>query len=337
MPRVNNLQVLRALAATGVAFVHVGQYLHFHAVGSFGVDVFFVISGFVMAQICESGRTEHFLLRRIMRIVPFYWAMTLLLFVLAMTAPGFVRETRANPADLIRSLLFIPFRKATGQLQPLLFLGWSLNYEMYFYCVLAACLRLWPRRAVPLAIAIIVAIMCVCGAFHSVFAEFYGNFMVLEFCAGCLVFYAYRAVPALAARGWRYALCAMAVASAVAVLRPEVSLIYPAGTRALNFGIPAACLVAAFVGLSRGGLDSTSWWLVLVGDASYALYLIHPFVEIGLIRFLPMLLPFLTQNRSLLVACLLAGVICAAVLVYRLVDEPMQKFLSRILKKALTG
>lgn len=112
--KINNLQSLRALAADVVVFRHIGQQLHFHAIGTFGVDIFFVLSGFVTAQICQSGRTEWFSLHRMTRIVPLYYGATLFLFLAAMIAPGPLIETRPNTAYLLLCLLFSPFRKATG-------------------------------------------------------------------------------------------------------------------------------------------------------------------------------------------------------------------------------
>jgi exopolysaccharide production protein ExoZ len=325
--KINNLQALRALAAGVVAFRHIGQQLHFHAIGSFGVDIFFVISGFVMAQICESGKTEWFLLRRIARIVPLYWGATLLLFGLAMIAPGLLIETRPNAVYLLLSLLFIPFRKATGQIEPFLFLGWTLNFEMYFYVLLSVSLLLWPKRAVWLAAAMIAAVFLLLTGGSSVYSLFYGDSIVLEFVAGSILFYLYNALEQKRARRLRFVFLALAVLALGAIPWPDFLYPIPPNMRGIYLGIPAACLVGAIVGLSRGGFDSPWRWIVLLGDASYVMYLIHPFVEIGLEKLFLSLAPALTNHIVIMSSLLLIGVALASVVIYRTVDLPIQRLL----------
>ena len=81
--KVNNIQVLRALAAVLVVTFHTGYiWPSGHGVGSFGVDIFFVISGYIMARICDSN-PSFFLRRRLIRIIPPYWVLPFLVFALA--------------------------------------------------------------------------------------------------------------------------------------------------------------------------------------------------------------------------------------------------------------
>jgi exopolysaccharide production protein ExoZ len=122
--KLNNIQVLRAFAAIAVIFFHTGlTFPYLHPFGSFGVDVFFVISGYIMARILDasSGSNSDFFLRhRILRIVPPYWFFTFCLFAIAYVAPQLMESTkvmtgtRANGMELLKSLLFIPFLKRSG-------------------------------------------------------------------------------------------------------------------------------------------------------------------------------------------------------------------------------
>lgn len=327
IPKINNLQALRALAAGVVAFRHIGQQLHFHAIGSFGVDIFFVISGFLMAEICESGKTEGFLYRRIARIVPLYWGATLALFAICITAPGLLIEARPNALYLLLSLLFIPFRKATGQIEPFLFLGWTLNFEMYFYVLLSVSLLIWPKRAVLFTTGIIVLVFLLMAGGTSVPALFYGDSIVLEFIGGSIVFYLYNALRPQQARRFRFLFLAVAVIAIGAIPWPDFLLPIPTNMRAVYLGIPATLLVASVLGLSRAGFDSPWRWIVLLGDASYVIYLIHPFVEIGLEKLLLFLIPALSQHAAIISLLLLAGVAVASVVIYRTVDLPIQHLL----------
>jgi exopolysaccharide production protein ExoZ len=122
--RLNNIQVLRAFAAIAVVVFHTGfVFPYLHPFGSFGVDVFFVISGYIMARILDpaSGSVGAFFFRhRLLRIGPPYWFFTLLLFFVALRAPQLMGATRASASDLLQSLFFIPFAKGDGLIQPLL-------------------------------------------------------------------------------------------------------------------------------------------------------------------------------------------------------------------------
>src|SRR5262249_27989563 len=126
-------------------------------VGGHGVDVFFAISGFIIAYI-GARAPDRFLLRRLIRIVPFYWAATLVVFGAAALSPQILRSTRADVVQLLCSLFFIPRETSYAGMFPTLVLGWSLNYEMYFYVVFALALAVAPRRAPLVCSLVIVAI-----------------------------------------------------------------------------------------------------------------------------------------------------------------------------------
>jgi exopolysaccharide production protein ExoZ len=113
--------------------------LGFDTFGGGGVDIFFVISGFIMVYTTQSHHVGpfSFFVNRVVRIVPIYWLLTLAVFTLAVIAPHLLGATRAAPSELLKSLLFIPFAKSNGAVQPILFLGWTLNYEMFFYMLFA--------------------------------------------------------------------------------------------------------------------------------------------------------------------------------------------------------
>src|SRR6185369_8232476 len=100
-----NLHLLRVIAALGVVYFHItsvaGLKLDWD-VGSRGVDVFFVISGFIIAYIGTS-KPEQFFVRRLIRVVPFYWAATLVVFAMVMRFPELFHTTTANVRHLLAS------------------------------------------------------------------------------------------------------------------------------------------------------------------------------------------------------------------------------------------
>ncbi len=280
--KISNLQAVRAFAAIIVAFFHTGYvYGTLHAVGSFGVDIFFVLSGYIMARICEKTPT-YFLRRRLIRIVPPYWTLTLLLFAVASRFPQLMGNTRPHVSELLKSLFFIPFFKESGLIRPLLFVGWSLNYEMLFYLLIWISLFLLPRWPLLLPSAVIVAGHIAAAAAHpqGVLGAFLAEPFILEFPLGALAYYLARAVPAAAAVRWRWGSLGLVLGCTGALVllqlfRPPLSHTAEGSL----YDLLSMLVVLGTSLLSQGGWDTRLAWVVLIGDASYVLYLAHPYCE----------------------------------------------------------
>ncbi|MDE8346118.1 MAG: acyltransferase, partial [Acidocella sp.] len=211
-----NLQGLRALAAASVAFSHIAHdalqnTAHpSHVVGMVsalmpwgaGVDIFFVISGFVIvhasAPLFATGHSGllTFLQRRLARIVPLYWLMTAAFLAVLWLGHSAIHGDIGGWRYIIASFLFIPWPRPDGLMEPAFGLGWTLNFEMFFYLVFTPFLWLPRHLALPGAItafAIFVAI----GHFHPFTTPclaFWSQPIILEFCTGM-------ALAGLAARG----------------------------------------------------------------------------------------------------------------------------------------
>ena len=288
-----NLHLLRAIAALAVAYFHITSEAGLNlrvSIGSHGVDVFFVISGFIIAYI-SARSPDRFLLRRIIRIVPFYWTATLAVFVAAAVAPHILRSTRADYAQLLCSLFFLPRETSSAGTAPTLILGWSLNYEMYFYVMFAGALAVAPRHA-PLVCSVgIVAIawlIGVSGVSHPS-VRFYARPLVFEFVYGVCAFYLFAAAerhidwfarrPRIRWGLWFFALGAT-VFIGLEEFRGGFGL-----PRFVAAGAPAFVLVLAALLLERVyGVNVHSNIVSLVGESSYIQYLTHPYVIYGLLR-----------------------------------------------------
>jgi peptidoglycan/LPS O-acetylase OafA/YrhL len=290
---IANIQALRAFAALMVVFLHLtsneGLQTGF-SFGKFGIDVFFVISGFIISQITAVD-SSNFFLKRLIRIVPFYWAATFAIFIVAHFAPHVLRHATANATTLAYSLFFIPHdRPPYPWPWPLMALGWTLNYEMYFYAIFAVALKL----SAPYAKAICAAaILCVFGLTHlidphSPAEAYYGNPIVLEFIYGMIVFEILRRLPKLshlATRRDRWFIFTIAVLAIVVVWLPFQELMFGYEHEYLTAGVPAAIGVAAVLILElRYGFASKNYALLLLGEVSYVLYLSHPYVIFGIVR-----------------------------------------------------
>ena len=275
------LQSLRALAALAVVVFHAGRYVPAHLPepawrwGEFGVDVFFVVSGFVMMVATRPGATwREFVPRRAIRILPMYWLATLLMAALVLAAPRLFIAAVVTPAHFALSLALWPHYSPAmpGEVVPLLVPGWTLAYELYFYLVFAVCLRLVPAvRAVAVTGVLLAGFWLapLAGDATSVaWIEFVANPIVLEFAFGMGVALAWQG-------GWRlpprlaWPLVVLAAAAIVAFATPA--------SRVWVAGLAGAAMVWAMASapLARTAIGRA---LEVLGDASYSLYLLHPFV-----------------------------------------------------------
>ncbi len=253
-----------------------------------GVDLFFVISGFVMVHSSRDlfgspAAILPFLRRRLARIVPIYWAATALF--LALTLLGLVGGGRPAPgaAEIAASFAFWPTLRPDGLVQPIYSLGWTLNYEMLFYLLFALALPLRRELAVPILVAVLM-LMVAAGQLvpPSLTAlHYWTRPIILEFGFGMMI--GHMALTGLRpTRGMAAVLLAMALV--LLVLGRLVPGLPP--ERALLYGLPAALLVMAALAFEdTGATGPIGRFAAQLGDASYALYLLHPFALRGLAVF----------------------------------------------------
>lgn len=337
--RINGLQILRAFAALAVVEFHTGiTFGHWHVLGAFGVDIFFVLSGFVMAMVSLQERNQFFA-RRLIRILPPYWTFTLITFAAFRLMPSLDAASPRGVEFLVKSLFFIPYAHGDGTITPILVPGWTLNYEMCFYLLFAGALILWNRRASWLAILLLATVMLTAHLFPgTTLGVFYSKNIMLEFVAGILSFHVYRSAKPEACRKLRIPLY-------FALLISLCLLPWYEGTQFYNstcgsndnrvwFIIFSYALLQSVVLIARSGHDFNNKALVLIGDASYTLYLLHLLIVSVFKHFVPRKVPLLQANLPLgsLVAIALS-LVCALV-VYVYLERPVHRWLnSRLLNK----
>jgi exopolysaccharide production protein ExoZ len=331
-----NIQALRFVAAMMVLYAHllnetVGHGLplsqpaqdHTGIAWRTGVDAFFIVSGFIMYYLSHdkfgsARNAATFLKRRFMRVAPMYWLFTALMLIALAVFHDHIIHNDIDLAIAIKSLLFIPTVRADGDTYPILAVGWTLNYEIFFYLMFAAAML--ARRRVGL-IGLVVLFFGLSLAGHGVansmtLAKFYSDPIIVEFLLGIGLAQLYlmgARVPVLA----QWALIAAGFAL-MAVMGRHQSL-----ERWIWGGLPAL-VVAAGMAL---GPEIRGRWLALGGDASYSLYLSHPFVLSALT---------LVWSKAKLatdgwIYVLVGLVLCtaAAVAVYRFIETPMLAWLRR--------
>lgn len=327
-----NVQALRGLAAFLVVFVHleamarlVGLPADVTVFGNSGVDVFFVISGLIMV-VTTSGRrqtAQGFLRNRVTRIVPLYWAVTFAVFAVALLTPSLLQSTTADPFELAKSLAFIPYQRADGAMHPVVFVGWTLNYEMAFYLVFAAGLLL-PSRSAGLGLS--VAVLAAAAGAGRVFPpsdpvlRFYCAPMILEFGAG-MVLGALFVRDRLPGAGWGWPAVALGVIGLVVMLAGP--WLWPGADRAVMFGIPAVVIVASALVAERAGLTLKAGWIQLLGAASYATYLTHFFCTQAVTKAAERLSAFGPWAVWLLFPAVFVLVAIVGIAVHRRVELPL--------------
>jgi exopolysaccharide production protein ExoZ len=336
------IQALRALAASAVLVAHTGgefeQHLSLHGLmpnfvnGGAGVDLFFVISGFVMVYSSDrlfgySIGFRTFLTRRIIRIVPLYWTMTSVMLLWVMIR-GFAASD-ATPILALASYFFVPYPRPSGPIDPLYGLGWTLNYEMMFYLIFA-CALFAPRK---IAVAITSSILVTMTMIHWLQFPmprqmvFLTDPIILEFVFGmgiALIFRAGVRLPFIAC----CLLIAFAVATPLLLLwTPSLWLWTGPLVRWELWGIPAAMIVTAVVLVEMP--ISVPLLVVALGDASYALYLVHPGVNFG-VRYAAT--HGLFFDAATMPWVYLAGSLCLSVLVAFVVYYGFERSISNFLK-----
>lgn len=331
------VQYLRAIAALLVVWHHLyGEipayepFLSAHgwiSVAAFrgGVDIFFVISGFVMYVSSIDAEPRRFLWRRLARIAPLYWIMTLVVVVLSLGAHSLAQRTEFSWEYLAKSFAFIPYANPghAGEVYPLLVPGWSLNYEMFFYAVFAATLLLecrWRLLAVLTTLCTLVVAGMVLGDSGPIAATYTSPLLVL-FGAGMILGYFYskrRVVFAPLVRN-RWIAVSMIVSGFVLLGGP-----WSGGEPDLF--VSAILIVLGVVALDVSGMTPHWAFLALLGDASYSLYLDHTFM-LSITR---VIWEHLRLNSALAFAALsVAGSVALAVLTYRVIERPTLRLLTQ--------
>jgi exopolysaccharide production protein ExoZ len=332
-----SIQALRAIAALLVFWGHAINAVHLkieadfpHLYGPFGVDLFFVISGFVMVYSSERlfgqpGAPITFFVRRLARIVPLYW--------LATTVLVWFVVPYASTKAVLGSLFFAPHIPSEA---PLLFVGWTLIFEMFFYAVFAIALLGKRRFAVVAGVTIFLISFSVLLAPDSAGPStqpppasgiaYLADPIIIEFVFGMMIALVYRA-------GGRLSMWATMSLIIVGIIWLAVTS--PSLPRPYSAGVAAALIVA---GMSLSSKPSPRYSpfvrsVVFLGDISYSLYCTH-LLTFGLVAWTVTNLAIspLDHAWAYMAAMLTAGLVVAAA-TYLTFEKPTTNFLKKLIKR----
>jgi peptidoglycan/LPS O-acetylase OafA/YrhL len=317
-----------------------GRYAHARdalpdlSLGNAGVDLFFVISGFVIVYASEPlfgrpGAPLRFFTHRAIRIVPLYWLVTTLYIAMAFGIPHFGKDY--SLATVVASYLFVPLRGVDGYVEPVVGQGWTLNYEMLFYVVFT--FAVWAPRRIAVALAATVLLAAVIAgqiaAPASATLVFWSNPIVVEFLLGMAIALAYRDGVRLP-----QPVAVVIMIAGFTLLALGNYAVHVSDQRLIMFGLPAALVVAGAT-FGAFSLHATGWTLLaVVGDASYALYLFHSFAVRGVLMLAARTGLDVARHPWPYLAAAVIGAIAIAVAVHYTFERPVTRLLRRLTQPA---
>ncbi len=340
---LRSVQVMRGLAAVMVLLLHAtevaterfgSRHQNWWAGGA-GVDIFFVISGFVMSLssdrlVSQRGGASEFLKRRLERIVPIYWIATTLKVGLLLWVPALGLRGLGGRWHMVASYLFLPSWNTIHATLPVVPVGWTLNFEMLYYVLfaLALAVKVIPLRLLtPVLTAMALVPLVVHARVYALLT--WCDPILLEFLFGMMLERAWR-------HGWKLrpgvacAVLCLAMSLLVLLPRQDETLLRP-----FLWGLPAMAMLAAALNLEGSLGRRAPRWALLLGDASYSIYLTHGFVLPVLARLLAITLWAGARQMPGVIVASLALCLPAGVMFYFSVELPLIQFFRRRRSNAL--
>jgi len=340
---MSSLQGVRAVAALMVVAFHLNVYilpdvLHGGRVwtgfsaGYAGVEIFFVLSGFIMTLVHrrafgQAGGWVAFLLRRVRRIYPFYWITLGAVLAARLAMDGF--DALPSLEGLAASLLLIP---AQGRV---IEVSWSLSFEMLFYLIFSvSLLNLTLGKLLGAAWFGATAILLVIGADGAVTQFIFSPYNLL-FLFGIIAAGRYHSISV----GTAWALLVTGAAFFGCTALGEVYGFLPVafGMRTVLLGAGAACIICGLAELEWNTALRTPRWIILLGDASYAIYLLHISVMTACAKLIMAFGFDEGAGQWLLFGLLFAAAVVAGVLAHLLIEVPLLRWLAGRRKLAVTA
>ena len=310
-PKIEIVEVFRFLAALSIVFVHIPIV----AVGNFGVDIFFVISGFVM-MVATHKNYSSFFTKRLIRILPTYYLFTVGVFLISFLAPSLLNYTTANWLHLIKSLLFVPFDKNGAGHYPILFLGWTLNYEMYFYALFAIALKISHKYRASITTFFIFIVWLSLNNIKSYPLSIYGSAIVFEFVLGMLIYSLLFEKKFL-----QIVIMILTLIICMYFLKD-----YMFRDRLFKYGFPSFLII--LIAVKFAGSVKMPNLLLQLGGASYMLYLTHPYLIQLFVRFTNWFYGNAFEQFLALVLSLFVTIFSSLVF-YKYLETPTRNYLRR--------
>jgi len=277
---LNNIQMLRGIASLLVVFHHLLP--HYLAMGGdlkliiyisdwgfLGVDIFFIISGFIMAYTTFNkprnlNSAKIFFKHRLFRIYLAYWVF----FVIAISILYITNPLKLESLNIVKSFFLLD----VDMYKLVLPISWSLSYELYFYFLFLATFLFSVERLniiIPIFFITILSLVLLSNYTNILENSFFYSHFILEFFAGVLLYiYKDRVIK----------IWLLPIIILISIISYYYGVEYELKNglyRVLSFGTGALTLVWTFLILEEFKIYQANKYFVLLGDASYTIYLSH--------------------------------------------------------------
>lgn len=349
--KLRSIQFLRALAVLLVTYTHTlgfqrpfgipihQVFFHWEHIGAIGVDIFFVISGFIITY--SAGRYlggrdgRHFLVNRFLRLIPAYYAATLLFLGIELVHMIRMHAFIKLPfARVLNTIFLLPLFDKKIYAEPLITIAWTLSFEWLFYLFFFGAIFFSIRRKEWFFCGLIL-LLVTAGHFFPMpdyRLSFLTNPILLEFLAGIIIYWLY-ASSLRVTRTIAWLLLAAGIAMIICEIFTGYGMVYTMDytldaqlslTRFFIWGVPSALIVAGCIFLEKNRLPGTLFThrlITLIGDASYSIYLTH-FSVFGLLAAVYTRLGFsVNPDLSVCIGFVLATI--GGILFYKVVEAPL--------------
>ncbi|KAA5533649.1 acyltransferase [Taibaiella lutea] len=358
--KINSIQYLRAIAVLLVVFNHLffirdyigikreASMLNLQGFGAIGVDIFFVISGFIITYTASQKKgiegAIDFAKKRFIRIAPCYYIASSFLVLRIAISHFFHAASTAdtlNTSTLLKTVTILPvFDKGFFQ-TPILLVGWTLSFELLFYVIFSLLIlfTLKNRETYLLAIIVLLGLTGTIFPVHQVQLKFITNPIILEFAFGVLICIMYRKIKAVSFN-INVGILIVSLLMFLALILfgyGDIRLVYKitdgdlAPLRVLLWGIPSAFFAASiiFIGKSNPYKIRENRLLLFIGEASYSLYLVHEYSFSFLTR---VIIYFHLQqmNIILFIAISIMTALLSGALFHIIIERPLIRWLNKI-------
>lgn len=319
--QIECISILRAIAALGIALYHVGTFNDYIATPHAGVSLFFCISAFLMMYTTQKGVPDHYVLKRLIRIIPLYWIMTVLTFTAMQFIPSI--STGGIP-EFIKSLFFVPYvrhaLKSADVVRPMVGPAWTLYYDIYITFIFGVCMKISHKYRGLLAAGVCTILLMIQYKFGSEhpFLFILSQPWWISFIVGIGVFYALRFVWNKRTKmSVQMLLCAAAVVALALMFLSDLNVY----RNAILSGIALFCLVLALKKQTMPGV------ITFFGKISFSFYLIHYYVILIVEKVID-LKAISIKSISAIAFILLTSIVLAGIANY-LIEDKTSRFLKR--------
>lgn len=286
--KFSNLQSLRGIAALLVLLFHATglsyesyQYVYMGNLfkqGYIGVDLFFVLSGFIIAYMhwsqinLKNGVVIKYLLKRFFRIYPLYWIMVTPLIIVYFVYPSLGDPSIRMPLNIIKSIALYPQQSSNAVIA----VAWTLSYEIVFYTVFGVLLVVGNRLAIGVLFTWVISIVLISmkvSSFNDYALSCIFSTVNLEFILGCFIGNLVSRHKIL-----EFNLSVGLLCFGLLILFLSYGLSYVNIVKinsVVAYGVPFTIIVYSLVCMEISKVSTSPKILTVLGDASYSIYLTH--------------------------------------------------------------